>query len=48
MYDPFRYYEAELDSEYLKELQEIQSISEFIEEQMIKEYEERKAVNLWQ
>lgn len=48
MYDPFQNYEAELDNEYLKELQEAQTTSEFIEEQMIKEYEERKAVNLWQ
>lgn len=49
MYDPFQYYEADLDSEYLKELQETQTTSDFIEQQMIKEYEEsQKGGKEWQ
>lgn len=48
MYDPFQDYEAELDSKYLKEISVLQDTEKFVEEQMIKEYEERKAVNLWQ
>ena len=48
MYDAFYWLDVTLDSEYLQELTEIQDTEKFIEQQMINEYEERKAVTIWQ
>lgn len=42
MYDPFYWYEQELDRDYLERFGEVQSTDEFIETEMANEYNERR------
>lgn len=42
MYDPFYWYERDLDQEYLKKFGEVQCTNDFIETEMINEFSDKE------